>query len=149
MKTMKSLLTGLVAGALLVTATPSLADRDDHRGFRHKAWYGSQHFRDRGPHWRDSRRGHWRDGRGSRWHRDRGRVIRIYRHDRRDRDIGHLLGGALIGSAITHSFHEAYRDRGEWSGYREPPRAITGCYRIERLAGGRERRVELPLSYCR
>lgn len=73
--------------------------------------------------------------------------------------LGVPLGGIILGEQ-WHDFgrrdprFDLHR-RGDWQGgWRERHRPgarprISACYRIDRLPGGRERRVELPLAACR
>lgn len=141
----------IALGSILLTTTGlALADRDDRRGYRGGFKDGYHH--DRG--WRQSGRHYsshkysgrkWRSERRHGWRHNRGDRVRIYHNYRHRPDYTGIIGGVLIGSAITHSLHDAYNDR---QSYRAPGR-VSGCYRIEHLGGGRERRVELPLSWCR
>ena len=143
---LKTLLAVAIGTVMLASTGQAFAGRDDHRGYR-----GDYHG-DRG--W-DRSRGHysshrysarkWRSEQRRHWRQRRGNTVRIYHNYRHRPDYGAIIGGALIGSAITHSLHEAY-DSGRNHGVSG---SVTGCYRIERLGGGRERRVELPLSWCR
>ncbi|TCO76711.1 hypothetical protein [Chromatocurvus halotolerans] len=147
--TLKNLFAIALGSLMLITAGHSLADRDDRRGYRgdHRAEYrgdkGWQHPRKRySTHgyrhqkWRNEHRRHWRH--------HRGRGVRINHGYRYRPDYTGIIGGALIGSAITHSLHDTF------DGGRARGRAgtVSGCYRLERLGGGRERRVDLPLSWC-
>ena len=143
------------AATVALAAIPQLSSADDRghwdRGHSGRTGHG-YHYRDdryryrfhRGRHYRD----YWRGGHfyGPHWR---------YRHGGRDHyRAGAFLGGALLGSAITYSLahehdHRHCTDRSH-DHYRDGSRTrIAGCYRIERLPDGRERRVELPLSACR
>ena len=57
---------------------------------------------------------------------------------------------ALVGTAIGYSLAQGQDDCRDCDRYESGSRyEIGGCYRIEMLPDGRERRVELPLSDCR
>ena len=65
------------------------------------------------------------------------------------------LGAALVGSALTSSLYHTHNgercnDRHADSDYRQSSgnREVVGCHRIEVLADGSERRVEVPMSQC-
>lgn len=152
----KIVLISAIAGLLAAASSVSLAD-NDRRGYRndhrkdYRNDYRNNHRWDR----RDRRaynRGYWRGGRyyapryyyngwGPSPYRGWGQAY---------------LGGALLGSALTYSVVHNHSDCNDHShnhsldSYRDGPRyEITGCYRIEQLPDGRERRIELPLSECR
>lgn len=143
---LKSLFTVVLGTVLLTSTGQALADRDDRRGYR-----GGHHYDKVGHssrrHYSSHRYGNrkWHNPHRRDWRHRRGNSVRIYHHYRHRPDFTGFIGGALLGSAITHSLHgsrdydHSYDRRGQ----------ITGCYRIERLGDGRERRVELPLSWCR
>lgn len=143
---LKTLLTAALGTVLLASAGQTFAGRDDHRNYR-DSYYGdrgwnrsSSHY---SSHWYSPR--HWRNEHRRHGRPHRGSTVRIYHNYRHRPDYGAIIGGALIGSAITHSLHESYDNTRSYN----TGGSITGCYRIERLSGGRERRVELPLSWCR
>ena len=132
---------GLVAALVLGAPSDALADRDhrNQRWDRYDNWnhWDRRHQRLFQRQWRHNNR-YWRNGRwigapryyyGGAWGVPRGYV-----------------GGALLGSALTYGAinngrycDDDFRYRGD----------VRGCYRIERLPNGRERRVELPPSACR
>lgn len=106
----------------------------------------AQHWRGRGWH------GQWRNGR---W---RYPQARGWRHGRRTYwdygprwqrrwDRSSFITGALIGSTLTRS---ALHDRGDhrYCEHRSAHGGTVSCYRVERLPGGRERRVPLPNAAC-
>ena len=75
-----------------------------------------------------------------------------YRHGYRGTGSSAFISGAITGSLLTGSL---LHDRGD---HRRCDHGLDGsygdarigrCYRIERLPGGGERRVELPSSACR
>lgn len=155
-----------VAGLLAASPAVTLADRDD-RDDRHR---GDRGHRDHEQRWdRHDRRGHDRHFRnhrsGPRWHGPRAtrgyywrgrwhygpRPVRVYRHGHYYWDWGPAyLGSALVGTAIGYSLAQGQDDCRDCDRYESGSRyEIEGCYRIEMLPDGRERRVELPLSDCR
>jgi len=107
---------------------------------------------DRGGHPAHAKRHHgaWQvfDSRTS-WRRDSRRAQRWLRY-RNDREFAHLVGSALVGSAITYVLlqHDAaYGDHGRYDrGHRRASR--LACYRIDYGPHGRELRVEVPRSAC-
>jgi hypothetical protein len=114
---------------------------------------------DRGDHGRhNDNRGHYNNGRHHYNHYYRGHRNRFY--NRRYYAPGYYypsyLGAALIGSALTtslyhsHSGERCYQSHAN-DQYRQGSssnRQVVGCHRIEILADGNERRVEVPLSQC-
>ena len=66
------------------------------------------------------------------------------------------LGAALIGSALTTSLYHSHGGERCYQNhatdqYRQSSssnREVVGCHRIEILADGSERRVEIPMSQC-
>jgi hypothetical protein len=155
----------MAVGLCLACVTPAaLADRDARWG---------QHWDGHG-YWGAGTRHDWRHDRRGDWRRDWRRDWRDVRHGR-----GILLPGGWqrhwysgnrripqpyvayrdrwgLGAAYTHGLVPVYplvRDHRRSAvraarNHRRPAR-ITGCYPIDRLPGGRERRVELPISACR
>lgn len=129
--------------------------RWDHRHQQQRQWRKRQarQWRNSGyaapPRYRQHRG--WRVDRFNRFSRFGHPSSRYNRNWRNDRYWGWPLGpvgGAVIGSAITYSLvhdHNDHRDCDHAVGERHE---ITGCYRIEQLPDGRERRVELPRSAC-
>jgi len=58
--------------------------------------------------------------------------------------------GALLGSTLTYGvIHDSRGQPPCRPAGRARNNAPADCYRIERLPGGRERRIELPSSACR
>jgi len=136
------------------------ADRDD-RWDNDDRWDRKDRWEQRvgGDRWR---RDHWRDRRhgsgyralprqrwGGGWYTvPRHPWYPQYRHGWHRGTS--LLGGAIIGSAITGSLFDRIDCR-DCVRHRDPlpTREIVGCYRIERMRDGYERRIELPASACR
>lgn len=153
----KMVLTSAIAGLLATVSSVSFAD-DDRRSYRneHRKDYRNDFRNDHRWDRRDRRayrHGYWRQGRyyAPRYYY-RGWGANPYR------GWGQAyLGGAILGSALTysvvnnHADCDDHRHNHSADGYhRDGPRyEIEGCYRIEQLPDGRERRIELPLSECR
>ncbi|MFT7289433.1 MAG: hypothetical protein ACI87W_003567, partial [Halieaceae bacterium] len=141
--------------------------RNEHRRNDRKAHNKSHRKAVKKAHRNGYQQTHYKSHRnGQRWDRGRGNAYRggYWRHGRyynpRYSYYGPYggwgqayLGGALLGSAITYGLSHNHATCNDSShnhdpdGYREGPRyEIEGCYRIEKLPDGSERRVELPLS---
>lgn len=57
-----------------------------------------------------------------------------------------FIGGVVLGTIIGNSFDD---NQPRYNEYSPPPQnRVTGCYRIERLPNGTERRVNLPIGEC-
>ena len=126
---------------LLVTGTTTaLAGGRDHRSYS-----SGHHYKHR------SHNNHFYK---SHSHRKHHRYSHGYY---RPRHFAHsYLGAALVGSALTHSLYHTHNgarcyDNHSNDRYRqrtEEYSEVVGCHRIERLADGSERRVELPMEQC-
>ena len=57
--------------------------------------------------------------------------------------------GVAVGSALSFGLNANEPDARRQHRVPEERRVVRACYRIERLPGGRERRIELPPSSCR
>jgi len=70
---------------------------------------------------------------------------------RRGLHIGVPLGAFIIGDDRRGLQRPRPLIRDAWNRrhHRDAQPRISACYRIERLPGGRERRIELPLAACR
>jgi hypothetical protein len=143
----------LAVGLWLACATPAALAGHDVR------W---------GQHW--DGRGYWSAGIGHDWRRDwrdvrhrRGIILpggwqrHWYSGNRRVPQpyVGYRDRWGL-GAAYTHGLVPVYplvrdhrRNAVRAARTDRRPARITSCYRIERLPGGRERRIELPISACR
>lgn len=170
------MVSGLLAALVLAAPLASVADDDDRRGVeRNDRWedrgrweprYEARHVRHgdaRGRHWERYRRGHggrrdwhgrwWRyppvHGWQQRWHPrwGYGPHGRDWRWDRRWGN-GSFITGALIGSTLTRSALHERGDHRYCDHDRRRSREAARCYRVERLPGGRERRVPLPDRAC-
>ena len=148
----------LILSGCLLTAS-NLAEADNRKHWRSGHW-------DRGydRHWDRARWAHrqgrrsWRSGYragrqdfywGPRHHWRRGAWG--YGRDRWAYGAGGLATGIIIGSQIGNDRYcpDERVDR-RWDRRHSQSRdEVTGCYRIEVLPDGTERRVELPLSDCR
>lgn len=120
---------------------------------------------DRGDHDRGHGRGH-DDNRGQHYKHKKHHYNHYYRghrkhfYNRRYYSPGYYypsyLGAALLGSALTSSLYHSHNgercyEKHADDQYRQSSssnRAVVGCHRIEILADGSERRVELPMSQC-
>lgn len=157
--------------ALLLVASTSIAfagDRDHRRHDKHDRQYSSKHERHYNKHDRHYNKHYNRHYKThyNRYYSGHGfRSHRGYRshHGFRGGYYPHYyypsayLGAALIGSAINYSLyhqhngatcydnHSSDRNRSSDRNYSE----VVGCHRIERLADGSERRVDVPLSQCK
>ncbi|GEM_PF-5302451 len=58
------------------------------------------------------------------------------------------LGTGVLGSALTYQLIRSLDDRCDCDDHRNLEHRATNCFRLERLPGGRERRVPLPASAC-
>lgn len=79
------------------------------------------------------------------------RLNRFNRWSRFDRRWGwpaSFFGGTALGAAVTYNLVYDHTDHRYCDHMPALPADIGGCYRIERLPDGRERRVELPRSAC-
>jgi hypothetical protein len=175
---LRGLMAATFAGLLVTMPVTSLADDDDRRG-NAQHWRGDwddrwddrrdrlekrwQRDRRRDWHrngWRrhDGRRGFWyvppRGWRGG-WYYVPPRRHLGYRKGYRDywdpRGSA-FISGAITGSLLTGSLlhdrgDQRHRDHRVLGSYGDS--LVGRCYRIERLPGGGERRVELPASACR
>ena len=142
-----TLISTAILGTLLIGTSQAEAHhlggwRDAHR------YHGYDYRWDRGRWAHRHQRRAWRAGyRAGRWY---------HSHDRWALGVGGFATGIVIGSHLNHDHHrrfdhvDARRDRhagGDWR--EEDQRRISGCYRIDVLPDGRERRIELPVSECR
>lgn len=116
-------------------------------------WYQSP-----GPRFHQSHREHsWRWGnRGHRWiNRGNGvwwgaRDWRFHnRHQQWAASVGGLVTGITIGQHLSHDRDCDHHRRDYRRRERIDRHRVTGCYRIEQLPNGRERRVAIPLANCR
>lgn len=157
--------------ALLLIASTTAAFAGDRDNRRHDKYnkhdrHASKHERHYNKHDRhynrhyNSRYDRHYSHRGFRSHRGyrSHRGFRQFRggHYRNDYYPSAYLGAALIGSAINYSLYHQHngatcyddhsndRNRSRDRNYSE----VVGCHRIERLADGSERRVEVPRSKC-
>lgn len=114
---------------------------DDNRGQHHK--HKKHHYKHKKHHYKNYYRG-----------------PRNHFYSRRYYSPGYYypsyLGAALIGSAVTSSLYHSHSgercyDNHVDDQYRQGSssnREVVGCHRIEMLADGSERRVEVPMSQC-
>lgn len=128
---------------LLFTGTSAAlagrGDRDDHG--RHND--NRRHYNNGGHHYNHYYRGH-RNNFYYRRYPSRGYYYPSY------------LGAALIGSALTTSLYHSHNGQSCYENHADDQyrrnsssnREVVGCHRIEILADGSERRVEIPMSQC-
>ncbi len=154
---MKKLTAYGLAFLLFTGTSAALADRgdrgdhgggyDDNRGqhYKHKKHHHKHkkhHYKHRKHHYKNYYRGHH-----NRFYNRRYYAPGYY--------YPSYLGAALIGSALTsslyhtHSGERCYQNHSD-NQYRQSSsnREVVGCHRIEILADGSERRVEVPMSQC-
>ncbi|MEM1144385.1 MAG: hypothetical protein AAGI88_17530 [Pseudomonadota bacterium] len=141
--------------AILIAALPLSASAD--RGHRGHGWDGRGdwdrwerrhhrfHRRLNKRQWRRHHRRAW----NNRW-RNRWYYHPRYRYDYYP--FGWRSGfatGAIIGSSIHRDRFYDDRDRRDRDRITQDRGEISGCFKVERLPDGSERRIELPLSDCR
>lgn len=147
------LLTIGLIGALAASAAPAaLADK----GYQNKHWdrYDNrQRYNNRNNH-----RSNYRYNRNYRsfygnqyWRGGRYYAPPRYNYNRYNGYWGvpsAFIGGALIGSSLNYSRYHDRDDHRYCDHSTQNRQESSGCYRVERLPDGRERRVELPRSAC-
>jgi hypothetical protein len=152
-KPMKPLTLYGLAFLLIVGTTTALAGgrgHGGHNGGHNGGHQGGHHYKYQGHHYK-----HYKPYRSYGYYGG---------HYRPDYYYPSYLGAALIGSALTSSLYHSHngarcyedhsgglyqprnqlRNQQRDSGSRE----VIGCHRIEILADGTERRVEMPMSQC-
>lgn len=135
---MKQLTVYGLAFLFVITTSTALAGGRGHSGRQHYR-HGGYHFDNHRQHPRHAYRSGYRGG-----------------YYRPGYHYPPYLGAALLGSALASSLyhnhngsrcydnHSADRYQQQAGRYSE----VVGCHRIERLADGSERRVEMPMSQC-
>lgn len=72
-----------------------------------------------------------------------------YRHRQWTAGVGGLITGIAIGQHLGHDRYCTHDRPDDRRRERIDQHRVTGCYRVERLPGGLERRVPIPLANCR
>jgi hypothetical protein len=150
---MKKLTAYGLAFLLFAGTSVALAGRGDHGRHNDNNRHNNKHYNNK--HYNNK---HYNNGGHHYNHYYRGHRNRFY--SRRYYAPGYYypsyLGAALIGSALTTSLYHSHNGARCYQNhaddqYRQSSssnREVVGCHRIEVLADGSERRVEVPMSQC-
>lgn len=133
---------------LFTGSSAALAGRDDH---------GRGHDGNRGQHHKHKKH-HYNHNKQHYSHYYRSHRNHFYnrRYYSQNYYYPSYLGAALIGSALTSSLYHSHNgercyEEHAVDQYRQSSssnRQVIGCHRIEVLADGSERRIEMPMSQC-